>query len=245
MKKLLIITTMFLMSAVNAQGRKRPTYEFSIGPGVAAKTSTRFDNSYDKADKATNIQAIPFMSLKLGPISLNGGGIQLNLARVSFVSPYLSFSRDGERYYGDGMDRRKDSWFFGGGMRIAFFNIEYKKDVQSRSEGSIINLGVSKRFMFGKWMLNTGLGASYRSSSYNNYYYGVKSHEVTAQRELYQPKGSWAYKPNFMVNYSFNDSWNASFIMSHTILGNQVDNSPTTKKDTETAAILGVSYKVF
>jgi outer membrane protein len=98
--------------------------------------------------------------------------------------------------------------------------------------------------MFGKWMLNPSFGASYRNSNYNNYYYGVRSHEVTASRESYMPTGSWAYSLSNMTGYSFNDDWSLNFILSHTILGGQVDSSPTTKKDYETTAVLGFSYNV-
>lgn len=244
MNKLFILGISLLLTTTTLAQQKRKTFAFSLGPGVVAKTSTRFDNSYDPADKATNIRFIPFMNLKLGPISLRGGGVQLNLGRVNFVSPYVSLSRGGERYYGEGMDKRKDSWFFGGGMRIAFFNISYKKDVQSRSNGAIIDLGVSKMFHFGDLMIRPGLSGSYRSSNYNNYYYGVRSHEVTADREAYLPKGSWAYTLSSSFVYPFEKKFSTSFIVNHTMLGSEVDKSPTTRKDTETAMILGLSYNI-
>jgi outer membrane protein len=244
MRKLYIfVTTIILLTTAHAQP-KRKTFEFSIGPGVVAKTSTRFDNSYDQSDKPTNIRLIPFMNLKLGPVALRGGGIQVNLGRYLFISPYLSFSRDGERYYGEGMDRRKDSWFLGGGMRIAFFNIEYKKDVQSRSEGATTSMSVGKMFHFGDFMIRPSLGASYRNSNYNNYYYGVRAHEVTSSRALYLPEGSWAYSLSSSFIYPFEKKMSASFIVNHTLLGSEVDNSPTTRKDTETAFILGFAYSV-
>jgi len=245
MKKIFLSALIILSSNILAQQGKPPKYAFSIGPGVVAKTSTRFDNSYDKADKATNYAFIPFMNLKLGPVALRGGGIQVSLPGHSFIRPYVALSRDGERYYGEGMDRRKDSWFAGFGLRAAFLSIEYKKDIQSRSKGSLMRFGLGKRLMLDKLMVRAGVGATYSSAQFNNYYYGVRAHEVTNERSLYKADGSWGYDVNLANIYRLSDKWSTSLIIFHKLLGSVVDDSPTTRKDTETAVIYGLSYKVF
>lgn len=244
MNKILILSLLLSCKTVFAQP-KRKAFAFSIGPGVVAKTNNRHDNQYDKSDKPTNISFIPFVRLKLGPISLSGGGISLNLARVSFVSPYLILKRAGHKYYGIDMDKRKGSWFFGGGIRIPFLKAEFIKDIQSRSEGSITNLDLSKRMSFGKTItIIPGLGFSFRNSQYNNYYYGVRSHEVTSSRSVYMADSSWAYSLSVLGSYKFSDKLSSTVIIKHTTLGDEITDSPTTRTDKEQSLILGISYDI-
>ena len=246
MKVYSIICLLFLCSLPTlAQPRgPRPFASLSIGPGVTFQRNIRFDNLKDDSDKPTIISAIPFARFKLGPVSLAGKGIALALPS-GFLRTSLLFNRLGSRYYGPDMDRRKDSWAFGFSLAIPMIRLSFSKDIQSRSEGSQTSINIGRMLFLGPIMLRPGISFTYSDSEYINYYYGVRDHEISANRHKYGPGGSWSYGLNLMSSYAFNESYSITTIFSHRILGPRVRQSPTTRTDRVNSFILGLSMKVF
>lgn len=210
---------------------------------MALKQNIRDDNQYDKANKNTQIQPIPIVQLRLGPVSIAGPNVRLALPGSKFIRPYIAIKRAGERYYGPGMDWRKDSWFAEAGLNILMFKLAYSRDVHGRSHGEVYDLALNGRFIFGPLVLNYTFARSFLDTEFTNYYYGVRWHEVTTERPYYSPgasgNNSFTLSPIFMI--SENMSWFNS--IKATFLDSEIKNSPTVARSWFLSLISGVTYK--
>lgn len=246
MKYFTLATLIFFLYSPQglAQPNQNKFFGFSLGGGVAMKRNIRFDNTYDRADKPTNINYFPFALIKLGPLKLSGRGIEASTwFAAPFIRPFILLTRSGDRYYGPGMDRRKDSWFVGGGINLLFLRLSFIRDIQSRSSGSLYSASLGHRIMIDKWFLRPSLTMTYNNQKYNNYYYGVRTSEVTSQRPEYTPVGAFSYTLSLLANYSITDNWKIFSTVSHSILGSTVRNSPTTRTDRVNSFFLSLFYQ--
>lgn len=69
-------------------------------------------------------------------------------------------------------------------------------------------------------------GVSYQNSDYNNYYFGVKDKEATAQRKAYRAGGDFSYNLGYKLVYPINDRWEVTQTSTYTRLGSNIANSP-------------------
>ncbi|TXY23724.1 MipA/OmpV family protein [Vibrio mimicus] len=69
-------------------------------------------------------------------------------------------------------------------------------------------------------------GVSYQNSDYNNYYFGVKDKEATAQRKAYRAGGDFSYNLGYKLVYPINDRWEVTQTSTYTRLGSDIANSP-------------------
>ncbi|PIK15387.1 MipA/OmpV family protein [Halobacteriovorax sp. JY17] len=240
MKKLILIIILFSQTLF---AQERSTYSFSLGGGVAFKQNIRNDNQYDKSDKNTEIRAIPMAQIKLGPVSIAGPNVKVDLPSYKFISPYIAVKRSGERYYGPGMDWRKDSWFVEAGLNVMMFKLSYSRDVQSRSHGEVIDLAYNGRFFLGPVILNYTFSHSFYDRKFTNYYYGVKTNEVTTTRPFYSPgasgTNSFALSPIWLINKNW--SWFNS--AKATFLESEIKDSPTVARDWYLTMVSGITYR--
>ncbi|MDD0853435.1 MipA/OmpV family protein [Halobacteriovorax sp. GB3] len=245
--KILTLASLFIFfysAEIKAQQNGKKFFGFSLGAGAAVKRNIRFDNTYDRSDKPTNINYFPFATIKIGPLRLSGRGIEASTwFAAPFIRPFVLLTRSGDRYYGPEMDRRKDSWFLGGGINILFLRLSFLKDVQSRSHGSLYSASLGHRIMIDKWFLRPSLTMTYNNQKYNNYYYGVRPHEVSLERPEYTAHGAFSYTLSLLTNYSITDHWKVFSTVSHSILGSVVRNSPTTRTDRVNSFFLALFYQ--
>jgi outer membrane protein len=78
--------------------------------------------------------------------------------------------------------------------------------VQAGSEagfkrGAVASFQLSRDFGSGPWSFVPRIGLEYQSSSYINYYYGVRTSEVTASRPAYTGKSGWSPEVGLLVRY--------------------------------------------
>ncbi|ENM5788680.1 MipA/OmpV family protein [Vibrio mimicus] len=69
-------------------------------------------------------------------------------------------------------------------------------------------------------------GVSYQNSDYNNYYFGVKDKEATAQRKAYRAGGDFSYNLGYKLVYPINDRWEVTQTSTYTRLGSDIAHSP-------------------
>ncbi|HGH6025760.1 TPA: outer membrane protein OmpV [Vibrio mimicus] len=69
-------------------------------------------------------------------------------------------------------------------------------------------------------------GISYQNSDYNNYYFGVKDKEATAQRKAYRAGGDFSYNLGYKLVYPINDRWEVTQTSTYTRLGSDIAHSP-------------------
>ncbi|WP_417334898.1 MipA/OmpV family protein [Halobacteriovorax marinus] len=241
MKSLTILILLLTSSTIYSNEGKG--YSFSLGGGVIYKQNIRDDNQYDKADKNSIVTPIPMAQLSIGPVSISGPNVKVKLPGTTFISPYIGIGRNGERYYGPGMEWRKDSWFAEVGANILMFKLSYSRDVQGRSHGEIMDISYNGRLFLGKVILNYTFSHTFYDKEFTNYYYGVRANEVTGDRPYYAPKSSGtnsvAISPIWLI--SKNVSWFNS--VKATFLGSKIKDSPTVARDWYLTAISGITYK--
>ena len=143
------------------------------------------------------------------------------------------------------MDFRKPSFFFGGGVDLFFLRYQYFRDIETESSGSKQQILLRHRLSLSKQIfLNMSLGLEYSDRRFNNYYYGVRPHEVIRSRPLYTPKGDWSPITGITAIMSINERWSSIIGLNYKILSAQVKNSPTVIKSTKVTSFLGISYRL-
>ncbi len=129
-----------------------------------------------------------------------------------------------------GMDKRKATVDLGLNADIALgdgtVSTYFQHDILNENKGyktgvnyfHIIDLGVADLVPFA--------GISYQSSDYNNYYFGVKDKEATAQRKAYHAGGDFSYNLGYKLVYPINDRWEITQTSAYTRLGSDIAHSP-------------------
>lgn len=240
--KLITILVIFLSSNIYSQ--ERSPYSFSVGAGVAVKQNIRNDNQYDKSDKSTEITPIPMAKIRLGPVSIAGPNIKLRLPRYKFAAPFIAVKRNGERYYGPGMDWRKDSWFAEVGLNLLMFQLTYARDIQGRSHGEVYNLTYNGRVMLGKVLFNYSFTHTFFDKEFTNYYYGVRQHEATSRRSSYSPGSSGSNSVALSPIWIINEKWSWFNSVKATFLESEIKDSPTVSRDWYFTMISGITYRL-
>lgn len=238
------VILIFLLSPLTF-AQQRSKYSFSIGGGAIWKQNIRNDNQYDNSDKSTELRAIPMARIKVGPLEVAGPNIKLKLPRYKVVAPYIAVKRSGERYYGPGMDWRKDSWFGEIGVSLMMFKLSYSKDIHGRSHGETMSISYNGRYSLGSVLLNYTFTHNFYDREFSNYYYGVRAHEVTPTRNYYSPSSGSSTSISISPIWMITKNWSLFNSVKLTFLGSKVKDSPTVARDSYYTAISGLTYKFF
>jgi outer membrane protein len=242
MKVILIPIFLSIFTSAFAQGG--PPLRLSVGYGEAVKNSNRFDNQYSKAQNSYIFSAIPFITIHYGPLNIGGGGISLSVWGDRDKNIFFNANRFGEKYYGVGMNQRKDSVFFGVGGKFNDYNFVLSKDINGRSKGIRGQVSYSQMKIFdNESVFRAAFNLEFYNSKFANYYYGVADNEVATGRSFYSP-GSYLI-PGISMFYAYRiiPKVNLTSIFSFKKLSNVIRQSPTTKgTDFETSGIFAISW---
>jgi outer membrane protein len=221
-------------------------WHLSLGYGVAVKNNIRKDNLYSGAGNSIILNHIPLVQIGWGPISVGAQGLTASFIGDKNIAGYFNINRAGDRYYGIGMESRKDSWFFGAGLKYMKYNFLMTKDINGRSHGIKATINYSVIYPIGvKIFARSSIGIECFSRMFSDYYYGVKANESTSTRAVYQPKAYCAPGASFFPGYKVNEE--LSLLMGISLKGipKTVSNSPTTDNSwLESAVIMGATWKL-
>ncbi len=243
--KIIPLCLLFLQSTF-ADLPKKDSLNLSLGVGVVASENIRRDNTYDKADKATLILPIPMVNFNWGRFSIGGQGAQFSLYKHPLFSPYLLISRGGDKYYGEGLDKRKASWFTGLGLRVWRLNFTIKKDINNNSDSTIGDIA----FNYGHKLFESGLflrasiNLEILSSKYTQYYYGVSEKEANSKFSQYTAKTAFNKSLNLQFLGNINKKTKYMFGPGFKVLDSQISNSPTVRKSKAFFLIMGIMYEI-
>ncbi len=222
------------------------TWHLSLGYGVAIKNNIRKDNLYSGAGNSVIFSQIPLVQIGWGPISVGAQGLTASFIGDKNIAGYFNINRAGDRYYGPGMESRKDSWFFGAGLKYMKYNFLMTKDINGRSHGIKATFNYSVMYPIGeKIFARSSIGIECFSRLYSDYYYGVKTTESTPTRAEYHPKAYCAPGASFFPGYKVNEEMSLLMGISLKGIPKAVSNSPTTDNSwLESAVILGATWKL-
>ncbi|RPJ68875.1 MAG: hypothetical protein EHM20_17055 [Alphaproteobacteria bacterium] len=223
----------------------KKSWHLSLGYGIAIKNNLRKDNEFSNSAADILLKHIPLAQVGWGPLSVGAQGFTANLIGNREVGGFLNINRLGDRYYSQGMENRKDSWFFGAGLKYNKFLFMFARDIDGRSHGLRFSANYNALYPIGeKIFTRSSVGLECFSKSYSEYYYGVRSNEATLNRLEYHPKAYCAPGASFFPGYKMSDKLSLLVGLSLKLVPATVRLSPTTNGDwLEAALISGVTWK--
>ena len=224
---------------------KNKAWFISLGYGIALKNNIRKDNNYTGTQADVVVSHIPLLQVAWGPVSLGAQGLSANLLGNREIAGFLNINRAGDRYYATGMENKKDSWFFGAGLKFHKFNFLIARDINGRSHGVRASISYNALYPIGeKIFVRSSAGLECFDKSFANYYYGVRANEATQLRTEYHPNAYCLPTASFFPGYKYSDD--LSFLVGFSLKGlvSAVRSSPTTNDNwLEGAIILGTIWK--
>ncbi|WP_159564519.1 MipA/OmpV family protein [Budvicia diplopodorum] len=91
--------------------------------------------------------------------------------------------------------------------------------------------------------LTPGVGASWYSGNFNDYYYGVSGNESRRSGlDRYEAGSSWAPYAELTANYALDDNWSVFASGRYTVLDSEVKDSPMVDQSYSAFIATGVTY---
>lgn len=219
-----------------------------LGAGAMVLTAS---NPYRGGD--TVVQFLPMLTYvgeRFFVVSPRAG---FNLTRQSWgnVSVVADYRFKGEAFEAEGflagMDDRKDTVMAGLSSTLRTFGhyrmeLSAMADVLDRHNGQDVNLALNRTFRLAKWALIPGAGLVWRSSDYNDYYYGVSASEATEARPAYDPGDSLEWFARLLLRYHLTDNWSLAGSARIEVLSDELRDSPIVDSDYLTTVFVGLSY---
>ncbi len=239
-----VISKVFSEEKIAAKDPKK-FWHVSLGFGVALKNNIRKDNTYSGSGGDLLTSQIPLIQIALGPISIGAQGFTANLLGNREIAGYLNINRAGDRYYSVGMESRKESWFFGAGIKYHKFNFLISRDINGRSHGLKTSVSYSAMYPIGpKLFTRSSAGIECYNKSFAEYYFGVRSTESNSFRSEYHPNGYCLPTLSFFPGYKYSEDLSVLLGTAIKGLASAIYNSPTTDGSRlEMSLILGTSWK--
>lgn len=145
-----------------------------------------------------------------------------------------------------GMENRRDTVMAGldGSLRAGPWRLETSAftDVLDRHNGQEVNLALARNWRGTRWALTPGAGLVWRSSTYNDYYYGVRANEATAERPAYDPGGSVEFFARLFGRVELSGAWSLLGSVRVEYLSDDVYDSPIVDRRYVTSAFIGLNY---
>ncbi|ENM5814326.1 MipA/OmpV family protein [Vibrio mimicus] len=141
----------------------------------------------------------------------------------------LSYDQDSAKSV-KGMDKRNATVDLGVNADIALgdgtVSTYFQHDIFNEHKGYKTGVNYFHIVEMGSINFVPFAGVSYQNSDYNNYYFGVKDKEATAQRKAYRADGDFSYNLGYKLVYPINDRWEVTQTSTYTRLGSDIAHSP-------------------
>ncbi|EEW10917.1 outer membrane protein OmpV [Vibrio mimicus SX-4] len=141
----------------------------------------------------------------------------------------LSYNQDSAKSV-KGMDKRNATVDLGVNADIALgdgtVSTYFQHDIFNEHKGYKTGVNYFHIVELGSVDFVPFAGISYQNSDYNNYYFGVKDKEATAQRKAYRAGGDFSYNLGYKLVYPINDRWEVTQTSTYTRLGSDIAHSP-------------------
>ncbi|HMO04382.1 MAG TPA: MipA/OmpV family protein [Kiritimatiellia bacterium] len=169
------------------------------------------------------------------------------LASINLTAEYL-FAGDAfdDSRFLDGMEKRRDTLMAGADVNLRFgdwrIELAASSDVLGRHDGQEVELSVGRMFRGARGSITPSAGVFWRSSNYNNYYYGVRADEATDSRPAYDPGASVDGFLALFGRWQFNDRWSLLASLRGEWLSEDIQDSPIVDAEFVTTTFLGLNY---
>jgi outer membrane protein len=119
---------------------------------------------------------------------------------------------------------------------------EYVHDALNITQGDEFRLGYTYDWHSGPWHLQPGITVKRRSADLNNYYYGVRPEEATANRPAYMPGAGTDIWLGMYGMYAFTGGWRFIGGLGYTLVDPGVRRSPVVVDSNRPTVYLGAAY---
>lgn len=146
----------------------------------------------------------------------------------------------------NGMDKRKGGLWAGGSVQwrnpLADLSLEWLADASGNSHGQTVKVQAEHHFRTGSFNFTPYLGASWMSSNYVDYYFGVRQNEATAQRAAYQGSSTTNLAAGLRTDYRMTPSQSLFLDLRLTRYGSSITDSPLVDRSTSPSLRAGYLY---
>lgn len=198
-------------------------------------------------------EAWPLVTYENKWVRVFGPGLDVKLGKTGSVSYALTASYIKEGYSSDdsqfltGMNDRKASIWAGGRVtwnnEIANLSASWQGDASGNSKGQRFSLGAERRFTFGDWGVSPRLVATWLDKKYVEYYYGVASSEVRADRAFYEGSSTVNTEIGVRMDYRLAPQHTLLLDVGTTLLGSGIKDSPLVNRSSVPDVRLGYLYR--
>jgi len=151
----------------------------------------------------------------------------------------------------DGMSDRRNSLDVGAELWIenswGNVGLDWVTDALGKHDGHEATLSyvvpIKGAFGIKKLGLRPMFGLCWRSENLNNYYYGVRSKEATANRTAYKSGESVDPHAGVALDYQLAKRWSIFSMFRSEWLGSEITDSPIIDQDNVVSVILGLVYR--
>jgi len=119
---------------------------------------------------------------------------------------------------------------------------ELVHDAVNVNAGEELRFGYSYDWNSGRWHLRPGVTVMQRSARLNNYYYGVRADEATADRPQYQPGAGTDAWLGMFGYYDLSRGWRLLGGVGATLPDSRVRASPIVRAGSRPTLLLGAAY---
>lgn len=246
MTKNILLPFALLLISFTAIAEDQRAWNASVGFGVAFRKNMRAGNTYEDTDKKYLVKPFPYIQGSYGRVSLGVQGISILAVGNHMMNVSAFVKRDGDRYHGLGMIPRKDSVFVGATGAYNNYGFSFSHDINGRSKGYIATANYAKFFPISETLILRGsLSLDWLDDKYAEYYYGVRSHEVTSARREYHLNNYFLPGMSLMPIIKLSERSSIVTVISSKILPKEVSQSPTLiGSRIEFGGIVSYSYKL-
>lgn len=225
---------------------KERQWRLSLGAGLILKKNMRVGNTYEHMDKKVLRKIIPYVTGSYKRLSLGPQGLAFRILGNPFIHFSTFLNRAGDKYQGVHMDPRKESVFFGFSGKVGKFNLNISRDINGRSKGFLSQFSYGQMTLISAdLILRTSFNLEWHDDRYAEYFFGVKSHEVTSSRKEYHVKNFFQPGLSFMPIYKIRDSLSFVGILGFKLMPKSIKSSPTMNgRGLETFGLVAINYNL-
>ncbi len=121
-------------------------------------------------------------------------------------------------------------------------SLQVLKDVSGVHNGLQVRTGLATYFSYQKHGYTFSVGAEWKDSKTQDYYYGVREDEVDNDNLAYIVDDDWSYYAKLDWRYQVSKHWEWRAVVHHRWLGDEVKYSPLVDKATTSAMFFGGVY---
>ncbi|WP_051560338.1 MipA/OmpV family protein [Marinobacterium jannaschii] len=223
--------------------------EFAVG--IAAY---KMDSPYQGFDDEDGV--VPLLSYEGEDFSFSDGdlGYRIYGEKERPLNVYLVLTSAGSGFDSSysavfaGMAERDDSIDFGLSADLdagpGVLSATLVHDISGSHKGYSVDIGYSLALeLSDRFTFEPAAGVQYLSSDFTDYYFGVRSNEVTASRAAYTADSSVHPYVGYQMQYELTENWMLLHDVGYAWLDKEVQNSPLVDKEVIWAASLGAIYR--